>query len=643
MRRSWIHALVIAMALWAVAPASAWTPGSESGSMEEFRLPMAGGHYGAYLHLTPAVPHHVAVSRLRDAGLTVGTDLAAADAVWLTGTAADLRVARSLPVVEWLQPATRYELAVDTAAWATRARAASDKTGGLNLRRTDPGGAAIDGRGVGIAILDTGIDGTHPDLEWAGLGKSDPKVMANYQVAGGYLHTPDGPLVPGTFAEAADTDTWGHGTHVAGIAAGAGAAHDGRFRGVAPGAKVYGFNVMKTSPGLDSVSAALQWIYDNGHRVQPPIKVVNLSLGTTSDTPSEPFENKLVDALIRDRGITVVFAAMNAGGDGSTANTNNWGRNPTPGVLSVANYDDGGAAATDGRLSATSSRGLATDPSTWPDVAAPGVNIVAPCTPARVTCVPKVIYLDGYDYDLARYASVSGTSMAAPHVAGAAALLYQANPMITPAEVEHLLEATARKFGGFGGGAPYEPDPAHPGATSSYDKGHGLIDVYSALETLLGAAEPAAGSTTTVLAADGDDEHLAGAVDIKELSITELDRRMRLTLGLRDLDDPSEQPALYDVDAAVAGRRLNIRIRLSEGAAPKVTGSHAVVAAAREGDEVHVTFDPYLLGVTRSAVVLDAVAKTVLRPGTGDVNPGRMTAVDSTGDVRTAHVFTKDF
>lgn len=342
MRRGWLHVLVIAMVMWAVAPASAWVPGSTPGSLEEFRLAGAGGRYGAYLHLTPALSHGAAVSRLRDAGLTVETDLPAADAVWVTGTAADLRLAQSLPVVEWLQPATPFQPAVDTAAWATGARAASDKTGGLDLRLTGPGGEPVDGRGVGIGILDSGIDGTHPDLEWAGLGKPEPKVMANYQVVGGYLNTPDGPLVPGTFAEAPDTDTWGHGTHVAGIAAGAGAAHEGRFRGVAPGAKIYGFNVIKTSPGLDSVSSALQWIYDNGHRVQPPIRVVNLSLGTTSESAPEPFENKLVDALIRDRGITVVFAAMNAGGDGSAANTNNWGRNPTPGVLSVANYDDGG-------------------------------------------------------------------------------------------------------------------------------------------------------------------------------------------------------------------------------------------------------------------------------------------------------------
>ena len=80
------------------------------------------------------------------------------------------------------------------------------------------------------------------------------------------------------------------------------------------------------------------------------------------------------------------------------------------------------------------------------------------------------------------YATLSGTSMAAPHIAGIAAQILQANPALTPADVEDILEDTARQIST---GAPYEPDPANPTTGTSFDKGHGLVDVVAAITEAL--------------------------------------------------------------------------------------------------------------------------------------------------------------
>ncbi|SDH36001.1 serine protease AprX [Lentzea fradiae] len=143
-------------------------------------------------------------------------------------------------------------------------------------------------------------------------------------------------------------------------------------------------------------------------------------------------------------------------------------------MISVASYDDQGTGTRDGAVSGFSSRGAAADSSTWPDISAPGENITSSCRlhlPIRATGLdprhgPGLL-------DLGTFNTISGTSMAAPHVAGIVAQLFQSKPSATPAEIEHALKSTAHKHG-----TGYQPAGPH---TSSYDKGTGLVDVVAAV------------------------------------------------------------------------------------------------------------------------------------------------------------------
>lgn len=366
---------------------------------------------------------------------------------------------------------------------------------------TLPDGARVDGSGVGVAIVDSGIDGTHPDL--------DDRVVSNVKIL-----CPSNPTSvyvqpvtkPDHCIDAAakvtipmdDTDTpsaGGHGTHVAGIVAGTGEASGGRFHGAAPGASLYGVSI-GTVVTVENAVDGMQWVLDNHDLVTPRIKVVNNSWGTGTharySTAPDHFHSaawKMQEALVA-AGITVVQAAGNTGGDGSAATTTPECVNPTPGVVCVANYYDRDAGVRDGNIDGSSSRGNSSPElvDTWPDVAAPGTRIISTCRLTLPVCSTH-LEQDGHVSDPPNnYARLTGTSMAAPHVAGIVAQLYQADPSLTPARVEDVLEDTAYKFMW---GTPYTPvDPTNPDDASSFEKGHGLVDARAAVAFLLDGTQP---------------------------------------------------------------------------------------------------------------------------------------------------------
>ncbi|MFG2130854.1 S8 family peptidase [Streptomyces sp. NPDC048751] len=277
--------------------------------------------------------------------------------------------------------------------------------------------AGYDGKGVKVAVLDTGVDTTHPDLA------SAVKASKNFTGTG------------------STDDMAGHGTHVAATLAGSGARSGGRYKGVAPGAGILNAKVLDDSgEGSDSsVIAGLEWAAGQG------AKVANLSLGQ-DDTPGEDPVEAAVNALSKSTGMLTVAAAGNEGPDAGTVGS--------PGSAESALTV--GAVDGEDRLADFSSTGPTADSALKPDLTAPGVDIVS----ARAA--------HGHMGDPAAdgYVSMSGTSMATPHVAGAAAILAQRHPDWTGARIKQALTASTTPTTG----------------ATGYQQGTGRLDVSRALE-----------------------------------------------------------------------------------------------------------------------------------------------------------------
>ena len=177
-----------------------------------------------------------------------------------------------------------------------------------------------------------------------------------------------------------------------------------------------------------------------------------------------------------------MWANGNGGGDGSTSKSNVQStRDRTPGIVSVAGYDDHGTGSRSGDVPSGSSRGAKNDPRTWPDLVAPSENIIGSCRayqpicPAIETQTPR----NGPGAnDVATYFIGSGTSFAAPQVCGIVALLFQVDPHATAALIEGTLLQTAHRFG-------RQSSYKRVGDEwSSYDAGAGLVDAYAAARAL---------------------------------------------------------------------------------------------------------------------------------------------------------------
>jgi serine protease AprX len=215
--------------------------------------------------------------------------------------------------------------------------------------------------------------------------------------------------------------------------------------------------------------------------------VINNSFGPDSGSTGAFDPNSATAQLQRQlaaEGVVTVWAAGNNGGDGSASLTNPPGQDPTGGIISVASYNDQGTGSRTGTVSAFSSRGIQSDSSTWPDISAPGEDIVGACRPYLVICSTGLKPQSGPGVlDVGSYNSISGTSMAAPNIAGVVAQLFQADPGATPAQIEDALKSTALAYSN---GAPYQQVGKYK---TSFDKGAGLVDVVAAAKAL-GARVP---------------------------------------------------------------------------------------------------------------------------------------------------------
>ena len=381
-----------------------------------------------------------------------------------------------------------------------------------------PGGQvvrpAVDGTGVTVAVLDTGIADYHPDLV--------DQVVAHRNFELSYaadllLTTEQLDQYALATGDSARTDDIGHGTHVAGTVAGTGFAAQNRRndnQGVAPGAKLVDLRIaggpvngFVGDTGWErNALAAFDWLAR--HHEDTTFGARGIQVNTNSwgllpeDTvygaPEYDPLREMIE-LLDEQGLVTVFSAGNDGPEDNV--TNETIPNGLPEVISVAAACKPGAVKSGcdaepevNDIGSFSSRGPAVD------IAAPGVEIVAPVNASAVgaigkLCVPTEFGVpcpigapgeyggeEASEADVvanyALYGSLNGTSMAAPHVAGVVALLLQANPDLTPVQVQQVIAASAA-------------DRQAPGR--DIEAGYGLADVPAALVLAerLQAGEPA--------------------------------------------------------------------------------------------------------------------------------------------------------
>ncbi|MET7281850.1 S8 family serine peptidase [Kribbella sp. NPDC005582] len=342
--------------------------------------------------------------------------------------------ARSLPSVA----GTAVRVAKETPYW-TGARTALRAKGKQWIRLDGPVRAFLDksvpqigapeawksgltGKGTEVAVLDTGIDTTHDDLKDAVVAAKD------------FTESPSG-----------TADKFGHGTHVASIVTG----EDDVYRGVAPDAKLLNGKVLDDDGGgyESGIIAGMEWAANSG------AEVINMSLG--SDWPSDGTDvlSQAVNRLTADTGALFVLAAGNSGGTpGSPASADS--------ALTV------GAVDHNENLAEFSSRGPRwLDDAIKPDITAPGVDIVA--AKAKDSLLGGLFPNIGPDH-----LQLSGTSMAAPHTAGAAAILAQQHPEWKAGELRAALMGTAK---------------ANPKLTV-FEQGAGRVDVAAVVKSTVRAS-----------------------------------------------------------------------------------------------------------------------------------------------------------
>ena len=336
--------------------------------------------------------------------------------------------------------------------------------------------AGYTGKGIPVAVLDTGIDKSHPDLAT--------------QVVGGK-----------NFTDAPDGDHFGHGTHVASTIAGTAAASSGKYKGVAPDARLYDGKVCDDFGSCpdSAILAGMEWA-----ATEVKAKVVNLSLGGT-DTPGiDPLE-EAVNRLTAQTGTLFVIAAGNDG----------------PGEQTIGSPGSADAALTVGavdkqnQLADFSSRGPRVgDGAVKPDISAPGVSIVA--AKAKDSIIGEPVGDD--------YLRLDGTSMATPHVVGSVAILAQEHPNWKAAELKGALMGSAK-----------------PAADqTAFEQGAGRVDVAKGIKQTV-IAEPGNVSFGTAVWPHDDDAPVTRTVTYRNLG----DQAVTLNLAA-SLTGPDGSPAPAD-------------------------------------------------------------------------------------------------
>jgi serine protease AprX len=359
------------------------------------------------------------IADLKALGIRGGTRFVALPAVVISGTKGQIEKISKLASV-------RYISGNRTLQWnADNSRA---QTGLLRMRQdTDlqrlKGLGTFQGSGVNVAVLDTGLDATHPDL--AG------RVIRNVKLADLQGANMLDFIAPANVETLTDTDQIaGHGTFVGGIIAGSGSSSGGKYTGYAPKARLVGLSAGDAS--LFNVLAGFDYLLAH---TELDVRVVNCSFSANTIYDENDPVN-VATRLLVERGVNVVFSAGNSGPGMHTLNP----YAAAPWVISVGALDERG------RLADFSSRGDFGSRNFRPTLSAPGTNVVslraAGINQTGTTALPA----DAQGLSATEtpyYTTASGTSFSAPEVAGTIALMLEADRTLSPAQVRDTLQRTA--------------------------------------------------------------------------------------------------------------------------------------------------------------------------------------------------------
>jgi serine protease AprX len=365
-------------------------------------------------------PSETDIADLRNIGVLGGTRYRELPMIALTAKRSQIISISRLPSVRsiygnrTLQPTVDPHLAV---TGAERVRRDQDLTK-RNL------GIPVSGRNVTVAILDTGLDGTHADL--TGRVVQNVKLADTQSVGLGFTEPINVEGLPNT------DQAYGHGTFVAGLIAGNGVRSGGKYNGVAPGVNLVGLSAGDLN--LSYVLSGFDYLLTRGASLNTRVVNCSFSANTVFDT-HDPVN--VATKMLTDKGINVVFSAGNTGSAQHTLNP----YAVAPWVISV------GATDASARLADFSSRGQMGSALFRPTIVAPGVNVVSlRSTGASLTGTLGVVMADKdrlSPAELPFYTTASGTSFSAPQVAGTIALMLEANPRLTPSQVRDILQRTS--------------------------------------------------------------------------------------------------------------------------------------------------------------------------------------------------------
>jgi serine protease AprX len=365
-------------------------------------------------------PTDADLAQLQQIGIIGGTRFRRLPVVAVTARRSQIIAVSKLPIVRSIYGNRTLNFNIDPYFNKTGiTRVAPDRD-----LQTHNKGIPVSGRNVGVAVLDTGVNSQHGDLK--GRVAQNVRLFDMQSASVGFVY-------PAPVENVTNTDeVAGHGTFVAGVIAATGAASGGKFNGVAPGSKILGLSA--GSLNLTHVLSGFDYILYRGARHN--VRVVNCSFSANTVFDYNDPVN-VATKMLAESGINVVFSAGNIGSGNNTLNP----YAAAPWVVSV------GATDEKGRLAGFSSRGVFGNSQFSPSIVAPGINVVSlRSIPSQTGVLGVALGADTSRLsasELPSYTTASGTSFTAPQVAGAIALMLEANPNLMPAQIKDILQRTA--------------------------------------------------------------------------------------------------------------------------------------------------------------------------------------------------------